>query len=65
MRKNEDVKEFSKAFLLLVERFKNPYKTNEFKNEDEPSENFSIFNSEGKIDVYKVDNHRVLAPRSK
>jgi hypothetical protein len=67
MSMNTDVNQFSQAFLFLVERFKNPYKLDEFMEEDEISENYrySIFSSEGKIEVSKMDERRILAPRGK
>ncbi len=66
MQMNTDVNQFSQAFLFLVERFKNPYKLDEFNNEEEeiPEDyNHSIFSNDGKIDIYKIDERRVLAPR--
>lgn len=68
MRMNTDVNQFSQAFLFLVERFKNPYKLDEFNNneeEDEIQDDYrnSIFSNDGKIDIYKIDEKRILAPR--
>ena len=34
MKVNTDVKDFSHAFHFLLERFKNPYKINEFHDEE-------------------------------
>jgi hypothetical protein len=66
MRMNTDVNQFSQAFLFLVERFKNPYKLDELNNEEEeiPEDyNNSIFLNDGKIDINKIDERRILAPR--
>ena len=67
MRVNIDVKEFSQAFHFLIERFKNPYKINEFNDDEDNQEEYrtSIYTNDGRIDVHKIDERRVLAARGK
>jgi hypothetical protein len=68
LKQNQDVASYAQAFMFMVERFKNPYKPNEFRDEEENSNTFcpqGVFNDEGKIDIWKVDERRILAPKSK
>ena len=65
MKVNTDVKDFSHAFHFLLERFKNPYKINEFHDEENLPNDYktNIYTNDGRIDIHKVDERRVLAPK--
>ena len=66
---SDSIEEFGKCLILLNERFKNPYKQNDYKtkiiSDEEDYANGSVINMEGKIDLNYADNKRVLAPKGK
>lgn len=66
---SDSIPELAKSLLLLNERFKNPYKLNDFKNkiisDEEEYSTGSIITFDGKINMEFVDQKRILAPKSK
>jgi hypothetical protein len=68
---SDDEKEIAKCFILLNDRFKNPYKINEFKNvnkiisdEDEYVKGGYV-DPDMKIDLGYYDDNKILASKSK
>lgn len=64
---SELVDELGKCLMLLNERFKNPYKQNDFKSKVISDEDDyacgSLINSEGRIDLNYLDPKKVLASK--
>jgi hypothetical protein len=70
---SEDEKEIAKCLILLNDRFKNPFRINEFKNninnkiisDEEDYINKGYIDSNMKIDLMYIDENKVVAPKSK
>lgn len=65
----DSIVELGKCLILLNERFKNPYKQNDYKtkiiSDEDDYGTGSVIDIEGKIDLNYIDSKKVLAPKSK
>lgn len=64
---SDSISELGKCLILLNERFKNPYKQNDYKkkviSDEDDYARGSVIDGEGKIDLNFVDDKKVLAPK--
>ena len=65
---SNQISELGKCLILLNERFKNPFKQNDFKNkiisDEEEYCRGSYITHDGKIDLNYFDEKRIMAPKS-
>lgn len=67
MNSSDSITELGKCLILLNERFKNPYKQNDYKtkviSDEEDYTRGSVIDIDGKIDLNYIDDKKVLAPK--
>ena len=65
----DSINELGKCLILLNEKFKNPYKQNDYKtkviSDEEDYARGSVIDMNGKIDLNYIDDKKVLAPKGK
>lgn len=68
----DDISEYSKCLIMFNNKFRNPYKINDFLggkskiiNDEEETYQSYIFTEDNKLAPNKVNPHRTIAPKSK